>query len=311
MMRFYPFFLSVIGILGLATTMVFVVGVVLSFLPGHQSIAHFFVGRSDLEQSFTFLLAAIPYVLIVAHVYLRTHAGALFMKKGLVGDAIAYCEARLKVTPGRGHKEVAYHRLYLAQALAREANYKAALATLDGVERCPATLAGEYAMWELECALRHEDLVRANAIMERIAVTHNKRLKLDGNLRLCAVAAELALRQNQKERFTELMEKARWIEGNPALLDVRDPRLSATVLLAGEKGFVDVAAQGGALLDRTSDWTMTLPGAHLELLLAAGIDPDDGRFQAALSTADARSKYLFQHMENPHEPDNRTDSEHL
>lgn len=301
MMRFYPVFLSLLGILGLAMTMVFVVGVILSFLPGNQAIAYFFVGRSDLERSFTFLLAGVPYALIIAHVYLRTHAGSLFLNKGHLDLAIAYCEARLKVTPGRGHKEVAYHRLYLAQALTREGKYKTALATLDGVTRCPAALAGEYAVWELECALRHEDLVRANALVEKLAQSRNRRAKLDTNLALSAAAAELAMRQNQHERFKELMEQARWIEGNPPLLDVKDSRLAATLLLAGSREFIDLEDRKERLLEHASTWLKSVPGATLEILLAARLEPDDPRVQAAMTVADARSKYLFQQMEKTHE----------
>lgn len=297
-MRFYPLFISVIGILGLATAMVFLVGVVLSFMPGHQAVAYFFVGRSDLERSFTFLLVGVPYALIVAHVYLRTHAGALFLKNGHLDDAIAYCETKLVVTPGRGHKEVAYHRLYLAQTMVRQGKYKEALETLDGVIRCPAALVGDYAVWELECALRHQDLVRANALLEKLAHSRNKRVNLDSNLSLCAAAAELALRQNQDDRFKKLVEKARWSDGNPQLLDVKNPRLAATLLLAGQREVLDLDGRENSLLERTTPWTETIPGAKLEILLAARLPLDDPRVQAALSGADARSKYLYQHTEN-------------
>lgn len=270
MIKHYPKFLSALGILGIATAVVFLTGVILSFIPGNPTIAAFFVGKSDLERSFAFLLVAIPYVLLIAHLYLRTHAGQFFLRRGEVGLAKEYCEARLRVTPGRGKLEVAYHRLYLGQAAIREGAYSQALSVLREVKP-PYRLLSEYFRWEMEALLRMENLKDAKELC-----IHLERFK---NAAFYAAAAELSFRQGETEKAAERLKDARWI-------DDKDPRVAATAILLND-------VKDDETLERALIWADQVPGAALELYLAAGRDAGEH----VKGSADSRSKYVLSKTE--------------
>jgi len=275
--KHYPAFLSLLGILGLATAMVFLVGVVLSFIPGNSAIASFFVGKSDLERSFAFLMVGIPYALLIAHLYLRTHAGLWFLKRDEVELAEEYCRNRLKVTLGRGRKEVAFHRLYLAQALIRRSKYKEALDLLAETKGLPKSVRTLYYRWRLEAALRHEDLVLAKSVYSEAA-----------NLKdadLIAASAELAIRERKPELAKERLTEASWLEPNSA-------RVKATEIL------LKCAPEMVEEFQAAQAWIHAVPGAELELRLAAGLDVSD---QSCLERADSRSKYVLKEKEKNHE----------
>ncbi len=257
---------SAIGVIGLALAFLYIFAVFLAFQPGFSDLTYLFVGRSDRELPLFVLTALVPYSLLMAHLYLRTKLGGVFLKHGGVDEAITYTSDKVKPSLMRSSTEAAFHRLFLAKALVRRLRYDEALKVLDDVKAVPRRLKDEYLRWTLEVLLRKEDLVRANQLVEKI---HSSKSEAAG----CAWAAvaELAVRQNDKALFDTAWKNAIWA------LPSTHPRLAFTALSAARRFEIPPAG------DDATGFLNEIPGAGLEWAAMRGnTEPD--------VLADARSK---------------------
>jgi len=259
---------SAIGIVGMALAFLYVFAVFLAFQPGFSGLTYLFVGRSDRELPLFVLSALVPYSLLMAHLYLRTKLGGVFLKHGAVEDAITYTSD--KVTPSlmRSSTEAAFHRLFLAKAYVRQLRYEDALKVLDGVVAVPRRLKDDYARWTLEILLRQENLKRANQMVEKIRASKSEAAGC-----AWAAVAELATRQNDKKLFDLAWKNANWA------LPANHPRLAFTALGAARRFEIP---PGG---DDATGFLTEIPGAGLEWAAMRGnTEPH--------VLADARSKYV-------------------
>lgn len=262
---------SAIGILGLALSATFLFAVYLAFKPGHAELTYFFVGRSDRELSLVvFGLAAVPYVLLLMHLYLRTHLGDWYLRRGRTDLVKRYVQPRLKISLARSATEVAYLRLSLAKACIRERDYRAALDVLQGAQRVPRRLQLEFLRWTLEAALRVDDLVTANRVVERL---RPEKSKVAGQA--WAAAAELAVRQGDEQAYQQALQNAQWAAAG-------DDRLTFSRWAWARKFSKE--------LPESKDVTKFLhdvPGATLEWLVLQGIADER-------ACADARSRWCYE-----------------
>ncbi|MEZ4461913.1 MAG: hypothetical protein R3E66_19760 [bacterium] len=274
-MKALPAIISILGVVGMALSMTFVFAAYLAFQPGWSELTYTLVGRSDRELTYiVFLAAGVPYVLLLTHLFLRTRLGGFYLTRGRSDLAQAYCSQRLKISWLRSATEVAFHRLYLCQAYVRQLDYEQARKTLAAAERVPRRLQDEYIRWELEIALRQEDLVRCNALKNEL---RTKRERPSGLA--WAAVAELATRQRDPELFDVAIKNARW-----ALAD-EDARL----VFALQAGHLRLNTQAPAKLDATA-FLAEVPGAALEWACLAGLDTSG-------VTGDSRSHWCVENQE--------------
>lgn len=265
---------SLSGILGMGLALSYLFAVFLAFQPGFSDLTYLFVGRSDRELPWFALSAAVPYILLLVHLYLRTMLGRWMLTRGLLDDAIAYTSSRLTVSLLRSKTEASFHRLHLAQALIRRMDYAAALNALNGIGHVPARMKHEYQRWKLEACLRLENLKVANEV--RLALSPSK----DRNCgRAWAAVMELAVRQNDPSLYTTAQTNALWA------LPEDDARLVFSKTLAAQRW-------GQPMPAGTADaFLLEVPGARGEWLVARG------ETNQTLE-GDARSKWVAQHHQD-------------
>ncbi|QDG50026.1 hypothetical protein FIV42_04500 [Persicimonas caeni] len=204
--RLYPKFVSLLGALGLACSLGYFVGVYLAFQPEWQDWADFFVPAA-------IPLLIVPYVLLLSHLYLRTHLGAWLLKRGAVDQAIDYCSARLSSNLMRGRKEALIHRVNLARALVVRGEYERAYETLSAGYAKPdkGAQAVNIARWRMEVALRKENLIQCHEAYEAAAeLTRPK----GARAYLLGCRAELAVREGKRGEFDESIEEGLWAKSD-------------------------------------------------------------------------------------------------
>ena len=200
--RVYPIFVSALGVAGLSSALAYLGGALLAFTPGWEAWAEFFVPRA-----LPFLVA--PYVLLLTHLYLRTHLGGWYLKRGLAERAVAYCERRLGHNLLRSHSEALAHRIYLARAHIFLGAYETARELLDEGYKLPkrGKSREEVARWKMEIALRQENLLYGHRAWETVARAGRPTPK---SSELHACRAELAARENARDDYFGAMERALW-----------------------------------------------------------------------------------------------------
>lgn len=259
---------SAIGIVGMALAFLYIFAVFLAFQPGFSDLTYLFVGRSDRELPLFVLSALVPYSLLMAHLYLRTKLGGVFLKHGAVDDAITYTSDKVKPSLMRSSTEAAFHRLFLAKALVRQLRYDEALEILDELVAVPRRLRDEYSRWTLEILLRQENLKRANQMVKKIRASKSEAAGC-----AWAAVAELATRQNDKPLFDTAWKNAIWA------LPPTHPRLVFTAMGAASR--FEISPVG----DDATGFLTEIPGAGLEWAAMRGnTEPH--------VLADQRSKYV-------------------
>lgn len=252
-MKFFRWMVSLTGILGMGLAMAYLFVVFLAFQPGFSELTYLLVGRSDRELPLWVFSAAVPYVLLLAHLYLRTMFGRWLLQNGHLEEAIEYTSGRLTISLLRSRTEAAFHRLYLAQAQVRKMDYTNAKLTLDGLSRVPRRLEQEYLRWKLEVALRSENLKAANDVRNALRSCKN-----DACGRAWAAVMELAVRQDDPELFDVAQKNALWA------LKEDDARLVFSRTMAAKRW-------QRPMPDGTADaFLAEVPGARLEWCVARG-----------------------------------------
>jgi hypothetical protein len=270
---------SAIGIVGMALAFLYIFAVFLAFQPGFSDLTYLFVGRSDRELPTFVLSAVVPYGLLMAHLYLRTGLGGVFLKHGAVEDAITYTSNKVKPSLMRSSTEAAFHRLFLAKALVRQLRYDEALKVLDDLVAVPRRLRDEYSRWTLEILLRQENLTRANQVAKKIRTSKSEAAGC-----AWAAVAELATRQNDKTLFDTAWKNAVWA------LRPTHPRLAFTALGAARR--FEIPPVG----DDAAGFLNEIPGAGLEWAAMRGNTE-------AQVLADQRSKYVAEGLLDDHNSD--------
>ncbi len=220
MKKLVPYLVSWLGVLGLAFALTYVVAIALSFTPGFEEITFFLVGESDIEFSYNFLLAGIPYAMLVAHLYMRTQLGLWMLDWGWVDEAEAYVHDKLESGLLRGVREVSHHRLAYARVLAARREYGRAWEILseDSYRRgAPRGLRLVWDRWALEVALRREDAIGFAAVDDEIGA----RLEGEQGAGIWACRAEEAARRRAESEYQRAIENADYLRSIPRLAHVR------------------------------------------------------------------------------------------
>jgi len=210
--KLYPALVSLLGSVGLAGALGYLFAGVLMFFPGFEKLSEFMVGRTDLTPGYGWTLVAVPFVLLLAHLYTRARLGFWFVRHGWIDEAIAYTQARLKTGLFRSKNEVRAHRAALGWSLAHRGEYAAAWEVLEEADAPPgAPFATAVIRWRLEVALRRENLVDCHRVLERIDTIRARTADV------CAIwgcAAEVAARESDEVACREALEKARWVDAD-------------------------------------------------------------------------------------------------
>lgn len=266
---------ALIGGVGLGLALGYVVLVVAAFLPGAGRIVEFLVGTEDGTPRFGFLLVLIPYALLLAHLWLRLRVAGILLQRGEVEQAKRFATRRLSVNPLRAKREVLANRVVLMRIALRELDYDRAVeiageALLPGGRASVDTVA--FHRWRLEAILRRENLVEAKQL---VGAVWPFAVRGEQAAAFCACAAELAVRNGDRDAFEEWCERAEYAQpGSPRLTIAR----AFAAVKFGATG--EEAAAAADDLDGPLDWLREVPGAHGEVvaaraaLLARAAHPD-------------------------------------
>ncbi|MFW5966095.1 MAG: hypothetical protein ACOCV2_01200 [Persicimonas sp.] len=201
----YPKLVTLLGGGGLAGAGSFFVGVYLAFQPGWERWAEFFVPWSIVWM-------AVPFVMLVAYLYLRTRLGQWYVEHDRIDEAIAYCKARIEPHLAlRSRKEAMFHRVALGRAYLVRHEYEKVEEVLGTGYAVPTEgrLGLEVHRWRMEAALRAENLVRAHEIWN--AVEEVKRPRSE-RAAMLGCRAELAVRERDKSAYEASFEGALWAD---------------------------------------------------------------------------------------------------
>lgn len=284
-MRVLELLSKLTGILGMGLAIAYLFAVFLAFQPGFAELTYLFVGRSDQELPLVALSAAVPYILLLVHLGLRSQLGGIYLRRGYVLECVAYTTPRLKVSLLRSATEAAYHRLFLAQALIRLMRYREAIEVLEPNVKPPKRLKSEFDVWRLETYLRLDNLMKAKEVRDGLEV---KRDAAHG--RAWAAAAEIAAREGDAREFQRCVDNALWSSPGGS------PRLTYSRCVAANRGL------GPWPEGDVEPFLSRVPGARLEWQVLTK--------QTQTSTsADERSRWVAEQIESQDVADHgRTDS---
>lgn len=201
----YPKIVTFLGGAGLAGAVTFFVGVYLAFQPEWERWAEFFVPWSIVWM-------AVPFIMLVAYLYLRTRLGQWYVDHGRIDEAIAYCEERIEPhLVLRSRKEAMFHRLALGRAYLARHEYEKVEEVLDSGYAVPTRgrLGLEVHRWRMEAALRIENLVRAHEVWNEVEEVKRPR---STRAVLLACRAELAVRERDTSAYEASLEGALWAD---------------------------------------------------------------------------------------------------
>jgi tetratricopeptide (TPR) repeat protein len=212
--RFYPGFVSALGSAGLGTAFAYFIGVALVFQPGWEEWARFFLVWGPP-------VAFVPGLMLIAHLYLRTHLGRWWVERGAHERAIEYTEQRLGANLLRSRKETLYHRIYLARAQIGRAAYAAAMATLTEGYSVPESgrEASHIRRWILEAELRRE---RGAAVEEAYQSGVNADPPQSVRAALDGARAEWAVLEGSPEAYHTHLERGRWADEESPRVDLAE-----------------------------------------------------------------------------------------
>lgn len=299
MRSWYPKAVSLLGILGLASALLYAFGVYLVFSPAHTELGDWFL-RWALP------LLVVPYVLLVGYLFIRARTAAWLLEHGRRDEAMDYCRANLAHTVLRSRTEAMMNRACLGRALVERGEYAEALAVLDGGGSPPkrGQVVLPLARWKMEAALRLENLVACHAAYDAVAETTRPRAE---RAYVLACRAELAVREGDRAGWTEALEQARWA-------DATDPRVRISEAL-GRAAFATDERDRREALDLLAELEPgaidQIPGRQAEVLALQAqlaFRLGDERAAELLDRArrapqDDRSRYVVERTERMLEPD--------
>lgn len=207
MTRWAPKLVSAVGVLGLTLAIFYVFAVVVSFRPEGAPIADVMIGRHSGEPGMGLLLVAIPYVLIVIHLMMRTRLSHWLASQGAHDEARSWASERLDASFIRGKTEAESNRSAMLRSLLGSNRVEDAL---DLLREYPdpqgyGSIRVEGIFWRLQTALRNDDLVTANRLA---ALKIRGRNKTAGDVE--ALAAVIAAREGKLGAWRERLERAEW-----------------------------------------------------------------------------------------------------
>lgn len=200
----YRKFISILGALGLATALAYFVGIYLAFQSEWASWEEFFVPRA-------LVLVLVPYISLIAHLYLRTRLGQWLLDRGRIEEAISYCEARLDHGLLRSRREALSHRAALGRAYFARSDYERVEELLANTARVARgdRMVLQIQRWRMEAALRLDNLVRCHQAWEAAqGLVRPRRARAY----ILACRAELASREQDRDGFEEAIEEALWAD---------------------------------------------------------------------------------------------------
>ena len=246
---------TTVGGLGLGTAAGYMALVFASFDPRGAPITKFMVGATDGTPGWGFMLVAIPYVLLIAHLWIRLRMGRWLLETEDLDAVDRYAAKRTRPNLMRARKEALANVVALMRVDLRRGDYASALQRAQNATRLPGR--GEelaaFHRWRLEAALRAEDLIVAKQIVADAWPIRGPRA---ASAPFCACAAELAVRNRDRAVFDDWIERAEYA-------DASHPRLTVAKLFAAARFGADQVE-----VDPDADvhvWTVDVPGARAEI----------------------------------------------
>jgi hypothetical protein len=284
------------GVLGLALSLLYVLAVVASFDPRGAEISRVMVGSHSGEFGWALPLAAIPYTLLVAHLFMRTRFAHWLLRRGAAAEALAYTEDKLEAGFMRSKLEATSHRSATVAAcvqLGNDSQAKEIARRLpDASSRNALNLEGAY--WRALVALRNDDLVEAKDALDGLK---RRRRQIVGDL--LALRAEVFARESKREEWERDLEHARWAGATAFRL--------AWAEAVGVERFRLVGRAEGVLVrlqKHSADMDREVPGREFERYLVStqigeliNSAPTSGDFAAEAQNMrhlDGRSKWLLE-----------------
>ena len=249
---------SFMGSLGFALGIGYILLIGRAFGRGSESVTWFLVGESDANLGWGFLLFLVPYALLLAHLYLRIRVGSWLLSRGEVELAERYASRRMKPNLLRARKEALAHRNVVARILIRRGEYDGAWNLMEDAEPGrPSPWAVERRRWQLETALRRENLLDAHTIVEAAGTVRSRGGEVAAYL---ACVAEIAIREGKPAEARERLDAARWALSAP------HPRVAFVRGLHAAKFTKDeeTTRDGLGLIEQAKPWLGDVPGAEGE-----------------------------------------------
>lgn len=298
MIRFASAAVSLMGSLGLALAAGYLLLIFRAFQPGGEAVTEFLVGRSDGTFGWGFMIVIVPYALLLAHLWFRIRLGDWMLSRGAVDEALSYASRRMRSNPLRARKEALAHRVTVMRVHVRRGDYEEAwrVASEAGKLGRPNPWQTRFLRWQLEIALRRENLVDAHAVVDAVGAPRERSAEAAA---FHSAAAEVAVRENVASVARERLESARWAQATPAARALVAEALRAAKFELEEHA-LQRALEG---LDAATRWLAEVPGfagewaaCRARLLVKLGRHEEA---RAALASppaagSDARSHWVFE-----------------
>jgi hypothetical protein len=301
-----PKIVATLGGFGLATTLAYFAGVYLAFQPGWGAWSTFFVPLA-------LPLMLVPYASLTGYLYARSRLSGWLVERAEYEQAIAYAGDRLEPSLLRSKKETHMHRIALGRAYICRQDYAEAYASLSKGYAVPKTGAQalEIHRWQIEAALRLEDLVRCHASYEAVA---DATRPASSRVYVLGCRIEMAVRERNRVDCTQFIEEADWTEQHCSRVDVA----RALMLIAFGDGKASFERALGLIESAFDDVVEDVPGRERGLLawraqaLAKMGRLEDARLvmkEVSATRGDRRSDYVAEQATKLIESVSKSDEE--
>lgn len=281
------------GGLGLGLALGYLLLVAVSFTEGGDAITAFLVGADDTNLGLGFATVAVPYILLILHLWLRVNVGRILLRRGEVELAERFAKGRVRAGLLRAKKEATANRTVLIRVALRRGDYESAERWGQetplpnrGVERVA------HYRWRLEVALRLENLILANQLVDEAWPFAAKGEEASA---FCACAGELAVRGGDKQTWLDWRERAEFAEQKGERLQIVSAMGAARFNAPAEE-----CARFAAELGAPGRWLDDVPLAEGEITaLRAALLEAAGDTQAAVTLrateprCDSRSEFVL------------------
>ena len=255
MIRLASVAVSLMGSLGLALAAGYLLLIVRAFQPGGEEVTAFLVGRSDGTFGWGFTVVIVPYALLLAHLWFRIRLGDWMLSRGALDDAAAYASRRMRANPLRARKEALAHRVTLMRVHVRRREYDEAWRLASEVRKLGRSNPWQtrFRRWQLEIALRRENLVDARAVIDAVGAPPERSAEAAA---LHSACAEIAVREKDAAVARERLESAAWAHAKPVARALVAEALRAAKFEL-EPGALQRALDG---LEDAATWLEEVPG---------------------------------------------------